>query len=219
MKVVITGCGQVGAQLAEMLSLDGHDVAVIDRDGTSFNRLSKTFSGEAIEGFAFDVDTLQRAGIEEAQAFASVTNYDNTNLMTAEVVKQIFNVPKVVARLFNPDKEETFQALGLDYVCGTEIMAQTLHERILKPLVRIRAECCNNTLLVVEFDCPARWVGKKARWVEDIMGIKIAYVARDGEAVFSDDETRLQRRDEIAALVSSRRMRRLERYLKSHGRR
>jgi trk system potassium uptake protein len=219
MRVVITGCGRVGAQLAEMLSLDGHEVALIDTDSASFQRLSKTFSGEAFEGIAFDEDTLLQAGIEEAQAFASVTNFDNTNLMTAEVVKHIFQVPKVIARLYNPDKEETFQALGMDYVCGTEIVAQALLEKILKPKVRVRSSCCNNILKVVEFDCPPRWAGKKIGWAEETMGLKVAFLERGGEAVLRDAETCFHKQDEITALISPRRLQRLERYLRNTGRR
>jgi trk/ktr system potassium uptake protein len=218
MKVVITGCGRVGAQLAEMLSLDGHEVVVIDRNRSSFNRLSKSFSGEVIEGMAFDEDTLHKAGIEDAHAFASVTNYDNANLMTAEVATHIFQVPKVVARLYNPDKEETYQALGLDYVCGSEVMARAFLERIFKPAVRMRASCCNSLLDLVEFDCPPRWIGKRTRWAEESMGLRLAYVVRGGEAFFCGEDDRFQKDDEITALVSSRRIRRLERFLKSHGR-
>lgn len=217
MRIVISGCGRVGAQLAEMLSLDGHEVAVIDSNGSSFARLSKTFSGEAVEGVAFDEDTLNKAGIGGAQAFASVTNYDNTNLMSAEVVKHIFNVPRVVARLYNPDKEGTFQALGMDYVCGTEIVARELLERILKPLVRLRSSCCNNNRDLVEFDCPSRWVGKRALWAEETMGLKLAFLVRDGEAVLCGKDERFRGGDEITALISSRRTRKLERYLRSHG--
>ncbi len=219
MKIVITGCGRVGAQLAEMLSLDGHEVVVIDRDNASFRRLSKTYGGEAIEGFAFDEDTLHQAGIEEAHAFASVTNFDNTNLMTAEVVKHVFGVSKVVARLFNPDKEGTFQALGMDYICGTEVVARELLKRILKPIVRVSGTCCNNTLNIVEFDCPPRWDGKKIGWAEEMMGFKTAFVERGGEAVLCDKQTRIRKQDEITVLISPHRLQRLERHLKNTGRR
>ena len=218
MKVVITGCSRVGSQLAEMLSLDGHEVVIIDRDSSSFKRLSKAFSGEVIEGFAFDEDTLNQAGVEDAQAFASVTNYDNTNLMTAEVVKNIFHVPKVVARMYNSDKEPTYQALGIDYVCGPEVTAQAFLDKIYKPLVLVRTVCGNNTLNIVEFNCPARWVGKKVQWAEEIIGLKVAFIARGGGAILRDRNERFQDRDEVTALISSRRLQRLERTLRRRGR-
>jgi trk system potassium uptake protein TrkA len=219
MKVIIAGCGRVGAQLADMLSFDGHEVTVLDNDPASFQRLSKFFSGSVIEGYAFDEEALERAGINEAQAYAAVTNFDNTNLMAAEVAEHVFHVPRVVARLYNPDKEETYQALGLDYVCGTKLMAQTLMEKILKPLIRIRSLCCNNSLSIVEFDCPSSWVGRKAAWVEEELGIRIAYVVRKGEALFPDEEFALQKRDEITTSVPAKKLQSLEKRIRSRGRR
>lgn len=219
MKVVITGCGRVGAQLAEMLSLDGHDVVVIDRDSASFRRLSKTYAGEVVEGIAFDEETLRKAGVEEAHAFGSATNFDNTNLMSAEVAKHVFGVPKVVARLFNPDKEETFQALGMDYVCGTEVVAYEILGKIIAPTVHVGGTCCNNTLNIVEFACPPKWVDRKVDWAEEAMGFKAAFLEREGEAVLCDRKTRFRDGDQITALISPRKRQRLERYLKSNGRR
>jgi len=219
MRVVIAGCGRVGAQLAEMLSLDNHEVTVIDRDPSAFQRLFKFFPREVVQGMSFDIDTLKKAGVEQADAFAAVTNYDNTNLMTAEVVKQVFHVPRVVARIYNPDKEETYQAMGIDYVIGTQIVARSILEMILKPMIRRRATCCEAGLNLVEFDCPPRWVGKTMEWCEGQVPIWFAYLVRGGEAVLPDWGTRLERGDEIVALASERAVLKLERYLRKQGRR
>lgn len=219
MRIVIAGCGRVGAQLAEMLSLDNHEVTVIDRDASAFERLFKLFPGEVVQGMSYDVDTLKKAGVERADAFAAVTNYDNTNLMTAEVVKQIFRVPRVVARIYNPDKEETYRAMGIDYVIGTQIVARSIMEMILKPLIRHRGRCCETGLNLVEFDCPPRWEGKTMEWCERQVPIWFAYLVRGGEAILPDWDTRLERGDEIAALASERAVLKLERYLRNQGRR
>lgn len=219
MKVIVAGCGRVGAQLAEMLFFDGHEVSVIDRDRASFERLSKAFGGHAVEGMAFDEETLLEAGIEGADAFAAVTNLDNTNLMSAEVAKRVFQVPRVVARLYNPDKEETFQALGIDYICGPEVMSQLIMEKLTRPAVRIHSPCCRNTLQVVEFTVPARWRGKRIGWAEENLGMKVAYVVRRGDALLSREELTLQQGDEVTALMPLRRISRLERLLRRHGRR
>lgn len=213
-KVVIAGCGRVGAQLAEMLSKDGCRVTVIDKSSSSFQRLPKTFTGEVIAGYSFDEETLSRSGISEADLFAAVTNYDNANLMTAEVVKHIFGVPKVVARLYNPDKEETFEALGMDYVCGTALVSRQMIEKILKPKVNILATCCNNTQNIVEFKCPTRLAGKRVAWCEDNLRLRVAYIRRNGEIVFPAKDERLQREDEVIALAAHRRLQKLEKYIK-----
>src|SRR4051812_6274065 len=99
MKVVIMGCGRVGARLAVLMERDGHDVSIIDSNPSAFNRLPPTFHGETVLGTGIDVDVLKAAGIEEADAFAAVTNGDNTNIMACEVAKEIFAVPKVLARI------------------------------------------------------------------------------------------------------------------------
>ncbi len=219
MKVIIAGCGRVGAQLAEMLSLDGHAVTVIDRDSASFDRLFKHFPGDAVQGVAFDMDTMRQAGIENADVFAAVTNFDNTNLMAAEVAKQVFGVPRVVARIYNPDKEVTYRAIGLDYVVGTEAIARSMLEMILKPVLRRRGRCCESRLELVEFDCPARWVGQTMIWCERQVPVWIAYLVREGESLLPLWETLLAGGDEITALVPGRELPKLERYLRGRGRR
>ncbi|OFW57635.1 MAG: hypothetical protein A2W01_03800 [Candidatus Solincola sediminis] len=216
-KVVIAGCGRVGAQLADMLSQDGYGVTVIDKDESSFHRLSKTFSGEAIAGYSFDEETLNRAGINEADMFASVTNYDNTNLMTAEVVKHIFRVPKVIARLYNPDKTETFEALGMDYVCGTALVTRGMLEKILRPKARVLAACCNNTRSLVDFICPEKLVGKKVAWGEENLRMRVGYLERDGKLVFPSRDERFQKDDRIIALAAPGRLQKIERYARGRS--
>jgi trk system potassium uptake protein TrkA len=120
----------VGSQLATLLSIDGHNVTVIDKDSDSFRRLGTTFNGVTVRGLGFDEDVLQEANIEECDAFAAVTDLDNTNLMAAEVARKIFNVKHVVARLYNPQRERTYQQLDLDYICGTTLVAERLLDKI-----------------------------------------------------------------------------------------
>ncbi len=210
MRFIIGGCGRVGAQLAEMLSLDRQEVRVIDTEPRSFERLSKAFRGEAVLGEAFDGETLEKAGIGGAEVFAAVTNYDNTNLMAAEVAEHIYHVPRTVARLYNPDKEGTYQALGMDYICGTREVARAVMEKMLRPAVRLRGQCANNTRMVVEFDLPAAWAGKPlSRFARDL-DMEIAWVTRGGEAVFPEDGFKGMEGDTVTALVGERGMRKLE---------
>ncbi len=131
MNVVVVGCGRVGSQLATLLSVEGHNVVVIDKEADSFKRLGTTFNGVTVKGLGFDEDVLEEAGIRDCDAFAAVTDLDNTNLMAAEVARKIFEVPHVVARLYNPVRERTYQQLGLDYVCGTTLVAESLLDKIM----------------------------------------------------------------------------------------
>jgi trk system potassium uptake protein TrkA len=130
MKVVIMGCGRVGAQLAELLDGDGHQVTVLDINDYSFRRLPPTFNGTALLGNGTDEDVLKRAGIEEANAFVAVTQGDNRNVMAAQIAKHMFNVPKVICRIYDPLRRELYSTLGLEAFSPTTIFAQMLKEKI-----------------------------------------------------------------------------------------
>lgn len=132
MYVIIAGCGRVGSQLATLLSSEGHDVVIIDTNPKSFRRLGAGFNGLTIVGNGFDEEILREAGIDKADAFAALTNLDNTNMMAAQVAKRLFKVPRVVTRLYNPDREATYQRLGLEIVCGTSLVANYIRNKILQ---------------------------------------------------------------------------------------
>ena len=130
MKVVIMGCGRVGSQLAGLLTADGHTVTVLDADACSFRRLPPDFNGTALVGNGLDEEVLKRAGIEEADAFVAVTQGDNRNVMAAQIAKHIFNVPRVICRIYDPLRQELYSSLGLEAISPTTIFAQILKERL-----------------------------------------------------------------------------------------
>lgn len=131
MNVVIMGCGRVGARLAAMLEEDGHKVAMLDMEPYSFRRLPANFQGEALVGNGTDEDDLRRAGIEEADAFIAVTQGDNRNVMAAQIAKHVFDVPKVVCRIYDPLREELYNTLGLETISPTTLGAKVLHDVIV----------------------------------------------------------------------------------------
>ena len=130
MKVIIMGCGRVGARLASLLDADGHDITVLDTDAYSFRRLPPTFGGNALIGSGADEEALKRAGIEEADIFVALTQGDNRNVLAAQTAKRIFNVPRVVCRIYDPLREEMYSTLGLETFSPTTIFAQMLKERL-----------------------------------------------------------------------------------------
>lgn len=131
MKIIILGCGRLGAHLARQLDGEGHEVIVIDRNGEAFARLGSDFRGTMVLGTGIDQDILRRAGIEDADAFVAVTNGDNTNAMASEIAKLVFKVPKVVARLYDPVREDTYHTLGLmETVCPTIIGSNQIHKLV-----------------------------------------------------------------------------------------
>lgn len=132
MKVVILGCGRVGSTLATMLDRSGHTVAIIDQSSDSFQRLSPEFGGETIVGNGVDEDVMMRAGIKDADAFVAVTNGDNRNIMASQIAKEIFRVKKVMCRIYDPIREQTYHELGMDTMCPTTIGAQMFFDALLK---------------------------------------------------------------------------------------
>jgi trk system potassium uptake protein TrkA len=130
MKIVIMGCGRVGARLASLLDEDGHEVTILDNDTYSFRRLPPSFGGTALFGNGIDEEALKKAGIEEADVFVAVTQGDNRNVMSSQIAKHIFKVPRVVCRIYDPLREEMYSALGLETISPTKVFAQLLREKI-----------------------------------------------------------------------------------------
>lgn len=130
MKVVIMGCGRVGAQLATLLDAAGHTVTVLDIDAYSFRRLPPTFGGSALLGNGIDEVALKRAGIEEAEAFFALTQGDNRNIMAAQIAKYIFNVKRVICRIYDPLRQDIFAELGLESISPTRIFADMLKKKL-----------------------------------------------------------------------------------------
>lgn len=127
----MVGCGRVGSQLANMLSDNGNNVCCIDKNADAFANLGRNFNGSTVQGVGFDEDVLIRAGVEECDVLAAVTQLDNTNLMCAEVANHLFGVPHVISRLYNPDHERAYMQLGIDYVCGTSLVAEDVFSKIV----------------------------------------------------------------------------------------
>ena len=130
MKIVIMGCGRVGAQLATLLDKEGHQVTILDTNTYSFRWLLPDFNGTAMLGNGLDEEVLKKAGIEEADAFVAVTQGDNRNVMASQIAKYIFNVHKVVCRIYDPLRCDMYDTLGLEAISPTTVFAQMLKEKL-----------------------------------------------------------------------------------------
>ena len=131
MKVVIMGCGRVGAQLATNLDREGHDVTVLDLSASKFQRfLADDFGGRKVVGDGRDQDVLRNAGVEGADAFVACTAGDNRNVMAAQMARIVFNVPRVVCRIYDPLREEMYRMLGLRTISPTKVGAELLMQAL-----------------------------------------------------------------------------------------
>lgn len=130
MNIIVVGCGRVGSHLATLLSEDGHNVSIIDRSAEAFRNLGRDFNGRTVRGIGFDESALLDAGIKEADVIAAVTSNDNANLMIAEVSRRIYEVPHVITRLYEARREKTYAQLGIDFACGTTLVAEEIFSKI-----------------------------------------------------------------------------------------
>jgi trk system potassium uptake protein TrkA len=130
MNIVIMGCGRVGARLARQFDHEGHQVAVIDLSSQALERLDTDFNGSTIVGTGIDEDVLKRAGIEQAEVFLALTSSDNPNIMASQIARLVFRVPRVITRIYDPAREDTFHDLGLETICPTTLVATRIHEAV-----------------------------------------------------------------------------------------
>ena len=130
MNIVILGCGRVGSTLARLMYRDGHSVTIIDMQSEAFRRLGTKYKGNRIVGNGIDEDVMRRAGVEKADVFIAVPQGDNRNIMAAQIAKFVFNVPKVVARIYDPVRADRYRQLGMVTLCTTTVASGLLRDYI-----------------------------------------------------------------------------------------
>lgn len=213
MRVVIVGCGRVGSELANMLSAEGHQVAIIDKNAESFRRLSKGFKGNAIQGNAFDLEILRRAGIEVADGFASVTSGDNTNYVLAAIARNRFRVPRVVTRIYDPLRADIYRRLGVPTISSTVWGANKMHELLTYVGLTSVLTIANGEVEVVEVEISPLVVGLQVKELEIPGEVRVVSIVRGGSAFIPGPLVQFEKYDRvlIAALASA--MTKLDRML------
>jgi len=159
--VIVVGCGRLGAELAMSLSRQNYSVAIIDSDHQAFQRLDPNFRGQAVEGEGLDQDSLERAGIKQAYGFAAVTTLDSINIITCRIARDIYRVPRVVARLYNPSRASIYQKLNLQTVASSSWAAQRVEQTILNPGLQSVYSAGNGEVHLYELIVPEQLAGKK----------------------------------------------------------
>lgn len=210
MKVVIVGCGRVGATLATDLSIHGHQVGVIDSREEAFGRLGKSFRGKTVHGVGFDRDVLVEAGIERADAFASVTSGDNTNIVSAMIARNVFRVPKIVARIADPMRAEIYRRLGIPTISPTVWGANEIRELLLHPYLASRFTFGSGEVELVQVSVSPRLAGRTVADLTSPSRFQVASVVRQGHAFIPTTGTRLRQGDMVYVAVESGSMAKLE---------
>ncbi|PYG89784.1 trk system potassium uptake protein TrkA [Ruminiclostridium sufflavum DSM 19573] len=196
MQVVIIGCGKVGSKFAQVLSKEGNDVALVSNDANSFKNLPHDFDGVTITGVPIDQDVLKLAGIETADVLVAVTEDDNVNIMVCQVAKEIFKVPKVVARIYNPDRERVFHEFGLETICPTDITVNVMRAS-MQSGNDISTHIIGNTSIVFRhIKLENSYVGRKIGQIKIKEGM-ILGIVRSGEFIFANKVAKLIKDDVV----------------------
>jgi len=186
--------------LAGLLSKENHNVVVIDRNRGSFDRLGATFNGLTIVGNGFDQELLKQVGIEKADAFCAVTNGDNTNLISAQVAKKIFKVPKVIARVYDPQRAHIYSALGMDIISGTILFASMLRDKIIES--RFSSYLIETKDLgVIEIEVKEGLVGKTIQDVNIPSELLVVAIRRVQGVILPEAQTVLKEKDILMGVI------------------
>jgi trk system potassium uptake protein len=197
---VIMGCGRVGSSLALSLESKGHEVAVIDQEGSAFRRLGSGFEGRRVQGVGFDRDTLREAGIERAYAFAAVSSGDNSNILAARVARETFGVENVVARIYDPGRAEVYQRLGIPTVATVRWTSDQMIRRLLPKGATPDHQDPSGRVVVAEVQLADSWVGERISRIETDSARRVAYVTRLGEGLLPGPDTVYQDGDIVHVL-------------------
>lgn len=202
MHVIIVGCGRVGAGLAVDLDQAGHSVSIIDKEPKAFRRLPESWNGRTVTGFGFDRSDLEEAGAREAAALAAVTSGDNSNILTARIARETYEIPNVVARIYDPRRAEIFLRLGIPTVPSVSWTTDQVLKRILPAEDAWEWTDATGNLHLVERVLPPEWAGKRlAEMVPP--GIRIAAVSRAGMPTVKVRDLIGQEGDLLHLLVTS----------------
>jgi trk system potassium uptake protein len=199
--VVIMGCGRVGSTIAHSLEAAGHSVAVVDQNAEAFRRLGPEFGGRTVTGVGFDRDTLIEAGIEQASAFAAVSSGDNSNIISARVARETFGIDNVVARIYDPRRAEVYTRLGIPTVATVRWTADEMLRRLLPAGAHSVWSDPSGHVVLSDVPYDVRWVGKPVGRIEELAGIRVAFVIRFGDAQLVTPATVLQDGDVLHVLT------------------
>lgn len=203
MFIIVVGCGKVGARFAQVLSEEGHDVVIIDNDSEAFKLLDPDFGGLTVTGIPIDQDVLKKAGIQRADVVTAVTPDDNINIMVSQMAKEIFKVPRVVARIYNPARGHVFNEFGLDTICPTEITVDLMRSMLLCQSETSTHTIGNTAIVFSNQKVQNGDVGKKLGAVKCDRDSHIFGVIKDGEFNFPDPEMILNKNDVLVVANKS----------------
>ncbi len=201
MYIIITGSGRMGGTLAKELANEGHDIAVIDRDSGRLNALGSGFNGNRITGVEYDMEVLRLAGIEYAGVFLAMTPDDNLNIASAQVARDIFKVPRVIARINDPQKEFIYRKLAIETICPTLSGAYLVRSRILEYGATLITSLDPEYVLVEIIS--ASHANRGIGWYEEKFNCRIPGIVRGNKTHLAQQEDKILHGDRLICMVTA----------------
>jgi trk system potassium uptake protein len=198
------GCGRVGSGLAIDLENAGHSVAIIDQNREAFRRLGADFKGKTVAGVGFDRDILLEAGIDKAEAFAAVSNGDNSNILAARVARETYGVQNVVARIYDPARAEIYQRLGIPTVATVLWATDQILRRLVPEGTRSEWRDASGVVQLCEVHLHKEWFGQPVSLIEEVTKARVAFVTRLGEGMIPTEKTVIQEGDLVHVMVADK---------------
>jgi trk system potassium uptake protein TrkA len=213
MNIMIVGCGRVGSQLAVLLSQEGHNVTIIDKNADSFKRLGGTFNGVTAVGNAFDEKLLRELKIDKQDAFVSVTSGDNTNLMASQIARKMFSVPRVIARVYDPERADIYKKFDLDIISGTILVAAMIRDKIIEN--RFTGYLIETGELgVIEIIADKLLEGKRVSDLNIPDEFSVVVIERKKKVIITETFTKIELGDKIMGLVRTTSLKKVKQIFK-----
>ena len=211
MYVIIVGCGNIGASLAKIMQ-EEHNVVIIDKKSENFSKLGRGFNGISIEGNGLDLEVLKEAGIEKADAVIATTGHDNKNIALAQISKKIFNVPKAIARISDPEKAEVYRMLGVDLISSTSLIAALIRDKIIEK--RFSTYILENSkLTTLEWKVDKDFSGKRIREINMPGEFHIVTVVRKNEPIIPEENLVLTEDDIVVGIAEISSLKKIRKFL------
>ncbi len=217
MHVIVVGCGRLGSELAVDLETAGHSVAIVDKNRLAFQRyLPDRWSGRAVLGFGFDRDALEQADIKSADALAAVTGGDNSNIMTARIARETYEVANVVARIQDPRRAAIYQRLGIATVASVAWATDQVMRRLNPDAHAVEWTDANGALSMLEVSLPPAWAGQKLSGLTVGDSYRLVAISRGGAGRLAPNDVIGQEGDVLHVMVQRDARQELEALLE-HG--
>jgi trk system potassium uptake protein len=213
MKIIIMGCGRVGSQVSQLLVRQGHEVTVIDHDANALARLGTDFKGRVVRGLGFDKNVLLEAGVETAEGFVAASSSDNANIVAARIARNIFRVPRVVARLYDPVRAEVYQRLGLTTISSTAWGAERIVEVVTHTDLDVLNVFSDGGTTLVRVEIPTRLTGQRVAQINIPGEVQVTAITRHDHTFIPVSGTEFQDGDIIYLAIIPSAMVRLEELL------